>query len=297
MIALIAGNRPQYIKAEIILKKLKCTYIDTGQHYGNMASPFIKTKPNYSLKVDNSRLISLMSPLYDLLSELRPQLVVVIGDTNTTLAGALVANELHIPIAHIESGLRSYEDMPEESNRVMVDHISKYHFCPTKSAIENLAKEGIYSEVYASGDVMAEVISGTWEPEDYILATIHRQANVDKKDKLENVLNTIKTLYPGEHIVWPMHPRTAKMIKEFGLDTGEIDVIEPVNFEEMIELERHAKSIVTDSGGVMREAYLLGVPFIVLRNNTEWEELKSGERGLLGSDASDRIKNILEDYE
>ena len=290
---LIAGCRPQYIKAEVILSKLKCTYIDTGQHYGSMASPFIKTKPDYSLNVKGSQLKDLIPPLTDLLNKLKPSLVIVIGDTNTTLAGALVAKELKIPIAHVESGLRCYEDIPEESNRVIVDHISEYHFCPTRASIVNLENEGITRGVYPTGDVMAEIIKGTHEPSGYVLATIHRQGNVDTKTRLQEVVTLLQAL--KEKVVWPLHPRTKKMLEKFQIDTVGLTIIDPVGFEEMIELERKADRIITDSGGVMREAYLLGVPFLVLRNNTEWEELKSGQKGLLGSNASDKIAKILEE--
>lgn len=291
---LVAGNRPQYIKAETLLTKMDAVYVNTGQHYGKMADSFIKTKPDYNLEVGSNtptrQLAEMLLKLTEVYENEKPSVVFVIGDTNTTLAAALVANQMNIPLVHVEAGLRSYENMPEEHNRVIVDHISDLLFCPTRTAVVNLKKEGIVKGVYQTGDVLEELIRGEWKPNGYRLATIHRQANVDNRESLENLLKKI------QGCVLPLHPRTKKRIEEFNLSTDGIKIIEPVGFEEMLELERHAEEILTDSGGVQREAYLLGVPCTVLRGTTEWEELKTGKPDLLGHDASSKIIKIVNDY-
>ena len=299
----IVGNRPQFIKLSALSSKLREfateTICYTGQHYSqNMSEIFFQEfgiVPDYSLGVKETlpgkQISKMIIKIEQVILKEKPNLVLVYGDTNSTLAGAMAAYNQRVPIGHIEAGLRCYDkSMPEENNRVLVDHLSTYLFCPTKTSIENLEKEGITSGVYQTGDVMVDLVKGNREPQDYTLATIHRQSNVDDKKRLQALLDMLNTL---NRVILPLHPRTKKMIKSFGLKTGKIELIEPVSFHEMLELERHATEIITDSGGVQREAYLLGVPCLVLRNTTEWEELKTGDKGLLGNNASEKIARII----
>jgi UDP-N-acetylglucosamine 2-epimerase len=299
-IATIIGNRPQIVKLSALHKELKNDIIIyTGQHYDrNMCDVFFEEFglcPDYSLGIKETlpgkQIAKMIIRLEEVLIKEKPDLVLVYGDTNSTLSGAMAAYNRQIPIGHIEAGLRCYDKtMPEENNRVIVDHLSTYLFCPTVSSVENLSKEGIVKNVYLTGDVMADLVKGEREEGDYVLATIHRQTNVDNKQRLEEIISMLR-VYP--RVVLPIHPRTKKRINEFGIKTGEIEIVPPVSFHEMLDLERKAQLIITDSGGVQREAYLLGVPCVVLRERTEWEELKSHKKGLLGENASKKIAEII----
>jgi len=217
-----------------------------------------------------------------------PDLVLVFGDTNSTLAGALAASKLHIKIGHIEAGLRSFDRrMPEETNRVLTDHCSDLLFCPTETAVENLKTEGIENGVYLTGDVMVDALQEnikiaeqkskildrlSLKPEAYYLATIHRPENTDDFEKLKSIVDAFCEI---KKLVFPCHPRTEKLLKQCGLWdmlTKKIKVIKPVGYLDMLILEKNAKKILTDSGGIQKEAYILKVPCITLRENTEWVE-------------------------
>jgi UDP-N-acetylglucosamine 2-epimerase (non-hydrolysing) len=242
----------------------------------------------------------------------KPDLVLVYGDTNSTLAGALAASKLHIKVAHVEAGLRSFDRrMPEEINRVLTDHISGLLFCPTDTAVMNLKKEGITSNVYNVGDVMVDVLNynkiiaeekstilkdlGLISKE-YIVATVHRSSNTDS---FENLSSIVKAFCDSSWtIVFPVHPRTEKYLKQYGLWDNlceNVIVIPPIGYLEILKLMAHAKKILTDSGGVQKEAYMLGVPCITLRENTEWvETVEDSWNVLVGSNYVQIMKMIIE---
>ncbi len=314
-IVTIIGARPQFIKTPLISRELKKfakeILVHTGQHYDlNMSDIFFKElkikKPHYNLGVGSEtqgkQTAKMLEGIEKILLKERPDLVIIYGDTNSTVAGALAAVKLHIPVAHVEAGMRSYNRaMPEEINRVVADHISELLFAPVKSAAEMLKKEGIKEGVHIVGDVMNDIqielknrkanlkILKTLDlsPKTYLLATVHRQENTDRKENLEAIISAFMEI--KEPIVFPAHPRTAKYLKEYHLDrkiaaSKNIKLIEPVGFFDMIALENNAKMILTDSGGVQKEAYIAKVPCITLRQETEWNEtVKSGWNHLVGA--------------
>jgi UDP-N-acetylglucosamine 2-epimerase len=311
-IASIVGARPQFIKVKPLideLKKEKCKHIliHTGQHYDyEMSKIFFDEldipKPDYNLEIgshSHGKQTGLMlEKIEEILIKEKPHIVIVYGDTNSTLAGALAAGKLNIPVAHVEAGLRSYRlDMPEEINRVLTDHISKFLFCPTKTAINNLRKEGITKGVFWVGDVMYDIFKLkiknlslkilsklNLKPKKYFLLTIHRQENTDNLKNLKAIISALVTT--KEKIVFPIHPRTEKALTKIkGLNFPNFLFINPVSYLDMLELEKNAKKILTDSGGVQKEAYWLKVPCITLRNETEWvETLQRGWNLLAGTD-------------
>lgn len=326
-IASIVGARPQFIKLAPLSRQLRKSHrevlIDTGQHYdmemaGAFYSEFKIPKPDHSLGIGSGEhgeqtgrmLVSLEKAL---VTE-RPDLVVVFGDTNSTLAGALSAAKMNIPVAHVEAGLRSYDrTMPEEINRVLTDHLSSLLFCPTKVSKENLGREGITEGVHVVGDVMIDALEESkkaaehhskileelgLEPKKYQLMTLHRPSNVDKKENLKSILNAIGG--SDERTVFPVHPRTAKMLEEFGLDKTmpeDIVMTKPVNHMDAIWLVANASRVLTDSGGLQKEAYLLGTPCITLRDTTEWvETVNAGWNILVGADPK-RIDAAIRGFE
>ena len=237
----------------------------------------------------------------------QPDYVVVYGDTNSTLAGALAAAKLHILVAHVEAGLRSFNRrMPEEINRVVTDHLSSLLFCPTETAVKNLAQEGITQEVHLVGDVMydalhynlqiAEQRSQVLErlelhPKDYLLATVHRAENTDQPENLSNIVSAFLELArSGQTVVFPAHPRTRKRLETCeGAGHADLLMIDPVSYLDMLVLEKHAKVILTDSGGVQKEAYWLQVPCVTLRDETEWVETLADRRNQLAGAGTERI--------
>lgn len=303
-IATIVGARPQFIKASVVSraieehrKDLQEVLIHTGQHYdGNMSDVFFDEmdipKPDYHLGIgggshgqNTGRMIE---QIESVLNRETPNLVLVYGDTDSTLAGALAAVKMHITVAHVEAGLRSFNRrMPEEINRVLTDHMSNILFTPTDTATANLDREGISGEkVRQVGDVMYDATiyysqsEKTYDVLDqhglesngYILATIHRAENTDDESRLKSILEGFSNA-PAP-VVWPIHPRARKQIEVFGLELPECVVpLEPVGYLEMLELEKHSRLIATDSGGVQKEAFFHGVPCVTLREETEWVEL------------------------
>jgi UDP-GlcNAc3NAcA epimerase len=240
----------------------------------------------------------------------KPDLVIVYGDTNTTIGGALAAAKLNIPVAHVEAGLRSYDrTMPEEINRVVTDHISNLLFCPTENAVRILAKEGIERGVHLVGDVMVDALEFNKEiaekrsqilerlcitPNQYLVLTVHRPANTDRKENLESIIRAVEKA--GMPVVFPVHPRTKKCLQEYGMWNqlpANIIITEPLGYLDMVKILRHASKILTDSGGMQKEAYMLGVPCITLRENTEWvETVEEGWNVLAGADF-DKILNAI----
>lgn len=321
-VAFIVGARPQFIKFNPLVKKIekkfKYIIIHTGQHYDkNMSPVFFKElgipQPTYNLgigsKDEATQLGEMIIKISAVLEKEKCTLAVVFGDTTSTLAGALAANKLKINIAHIEAGMRSYTDMPEEANRVLTDHMSKYLFCSTKTAVDNLKKENITKNVFLVGDLMydnlLEVIKRksyskimeelNLKNEEYYLLTVHRAENTDDFKKLNNILTACNLA--KKKIIFPIHPRTKKTLIRNEKDTADyenIHFIDPLGFLDMIEVLKNAKKVLTDSGGLQKEAYLLNVPCITLRDETEWVELvRSGWNILTGANKEKIKKAIL----
>lgn len=317
----IVGARPQFIKCAPVSRELRKTHrevlVHTGQHYDHgMSEIFFEElgipKPDYNLSIGSGshgkQTGAMLAGIEEILLNEKPDMVLVYGDTNSTIAGALAAAKLHINVAHVEVGLRSFDmDMPEEINRILTDHISNILFCPTQTAVDNLAKEGIIKGVILVGDVMvdameynrmiAEKSSSIIEKlgvtrGKYLAVTIHRPSNTDNKEHMVNIISALGQ--SGEDVVFPAHPRTVKYLKEYGLlDSlqSNIKIIEPLGYLDMIMLMGSADKVVTDSGGVQKEAYMLKVPCITLRENTEWvETVVSGWNVLVGANK----KHLLE---
>lgn len=315
-IVTVIGARPQFIKAAAVSTKLRNKHneiiLHTGQHYDeNMSDIFFDEleipKPDYNLNIGSGshgyQTGMMLLKIEEILLKEMPDLLLVYGDTNSTIAGALAASKLLIPVAHVEAGLRSFNmKMPEEQNRILTDHISKYLFAPTDTAVANLNNEGIKKRVYNTGDVMYDAVLHFGEIakrkstiikklglnyDEYILATIHRAENTNDITRLKNIVEAMNS--SGENIVLPLHPRTRKFIGDYGLKFFDnINIIEPVGYLDMIELERNCKKIVTDSGGVQKEAFFFGKPCITMREETEWvETVKNGWNIIVGND---RIK-------
>lgn len=324
-IVTVVGARPQFIKAAPVSRELRKNHneilVHTGQHYDkNMSDIFFEElnipKPDYNLNVGSGhhgkQTGEMLMKIEEILLNEKPDAMLVYGDTNSTLAGALAASKLHIPVIHIEAGLRSYNmHMPEEQNRILTDHLSTMLFCPTQNAVDNLAKEGITKGVYNVGDVMldallynlkiAEIKSNILAdiniaPKKYILATIHRAENTDNIENLTNIFKAFSELeWP---IIVPLHPRTRNIIKNNAnlfafINDSNIKIIEPLAYLDMIMAMKHAKIIMTDSGGVQKEAYFLKTPCITLRTETEWiETVESGWNMLCKCSIDHIIKSV-----
>lgn len=276
-------------------------------------------KPNYNLEVGSGshaeQTGKMLVKLEKVLIREKPDLVLVYGDTNSTLAGALAASKLHIPVGHIEAGLRSFNrEMPEETNRVVADHVSNLLFCPTKNAVNLLKKEGITKGVYFTGDVMLDAILQNIKiaekkskilerlnlgPKEYLLATIHRAENTDDKERLKSIFDAF--FKSNEKIVIPLHPRTVKYLKKYRLDnkikrSKNVLSIKPVGYLDMLKLERNAKKILTDSGGIQKEAYFLKVPCITLRDETEWVETIKDQWNILVRANKDKMLRAIQNF-
>lgn len=313
-IASVVGARPQFVKAAALSRALADSFdetlIHTGQHYDpNMSDVFFFElgirPPAYNLGIGGGshaeQTGKMLVELEKIFEELRPGLVLVYGDTNSTLAGALAAAKIHIPVAHVEAGLRSFNRaMPEEVNRVLTDHLSEWLFCPTNAAVENLAREGIQKNVYQVGDVMYDALlhnlaqarerstileTLALQPGGYALATVHRAANTDDPVRMRSILDGFSQL--DTRIVFPLHPRTRKLLPHYGLDLPpNVTLLDPVGYLDMLILEENAACILTDSGGMQKEAYLVGVRCVTLREETEWvETVEAGWNKLVGADA------------
>jgi len=302
----VVGARPQFIKAAAISRALRETdgldevMVHTGQHFdADMSDVFFREldipPPKHRLDIHGGghgemtgRMLAAIEPV--LMTE-KPDWVVVYGDTNSTLAGALCAAKLHIPIAHVEAGLRSFNRrMPEEVNRVLTDHLSALHLCPTSAAVDNLAREGVSAGVHHIGDVMYDAtlfairraetdshIMSTLEllPGCYGVATVHRAENTDDAGRLGAVVAFLKDQARLQPIVLPIHPRTRQNADRMGIEFGTLKVIGPVGYLDMAKLLHGASSVFTDSGGLQKEAYFHRVPCTTLRDETEWVETVS----------------------
>ncbi|MEW6651408.1 MAG: UDP-N-acetylglucosamine 2-epimerase (non-hydrolyzing), partial [Chloroflexota bacterium] len=291
-----------------------------GQHYSeNMSRLFFNEldlpEPNINLEIGSGshaeQTSGMLLGIDRYLEETQPDWMIVYGDTNSTLAGALAAAKREIPIAHVEAGLRSFNrSMPEEINRLVSDHLSALLFCPTDQAVQNLKKEGISNGVHQVGDVMADSLllfckiaekkstilqTLKLEPGKYALVTVHRSGNTDDKHNLVQIMDGLARIQFD--LVFPMHPRTQKMMTEFGLKIpANLCVIDPVGYLDMLMLESSADCILTDSGGIQKEAYLLGVRCITLREETEWVETVAAGWNCLTGAHSEKIKARFDDF-
>jgi UDP-GlcNAc3NAcA epimerase len=314
----VVGARPQFIKAAPVSRALREAghtevLVHTGQHYDyNMSQVFFEEmgipKPDFNLEVGSGphgwQTGQMLMRLEEVMQQEQPARVLVYGDTNSTLAGALSACKLRLPLAHVEAGLRSFNrEMPEEHNRVLTDHCSDMLFCPTETAVKNLSSEGLREFAFLVGDTMYDaVLSFTalagrnsdilnqlnLEPGGYLLATLHRPYNTDVTESLRAILAAFAEI--EETIVFPVHPRSRQRITELyaasGLEkSGRVKFIDPVGYLDMLMLERHARMILTDSGGIQKEAFFFAVPCVTLRPETEWVETTAGGwNKVVGSD-------------
>ncbi len=324
-VASIVGARPQFIKAAPLDRELRelCQHvlIHTGQHYDYaMSAVFFEElkipEPHYNLGVGSAshgkQTGEMLIRIEKTLMEEQPDCVVVYGDTNSTLAGALAAVKQHFPVAHVEAGLRSFNrSMPEEINRVLADHVASLLYCPTETASSNLAREGIAGGVFNFGDVMydavlrsTEVVDSTSRilasldlaPRSYLLATIHRPANTDNEQNLCGILGALAST--NEVVVFPAHPRATKAMERLGLDLPpNVRLLEPVSYLDMLALEKNARLILTDSGGVQKEAYFFGVPCVTLREETEWVETTECGWNLLVGASEPRIAEAIRQFQ
>jgi UDP-N-acetylglucosamine 2-epimerase (non-hydrolysing) len=336
-IVTILGARPQFIKAAPVSKAIQDynlknsddqiteIIVHTGQHYDdNMSAVFFQelkiSNPDFNLDVGSGshgwQTAQMLIRIEEILIEQKPDLIIVYGDTNSTLAGALAAIKLHISVVHVESGLRSFNrEMPEEHNRVLVDHCSDFLFCPTQTAVDNLAKAGITHGVYLVGDTMYDAFLQFFEnacqqstiledlgikSKEYLLATVHRPNNTDIPENLQNILSAFLEI--NEPIIFPVHPRTHQKIQYLPIykfisssihNLRNLKLISPVGYLDMLMLMQNAKAILTDSGGIQKEAYFFGVPCITMRTETEWvETVRAGWNIVVGADQQKIIKAV-----
>jgi len=356
----VVGARPQFVKASGLSKTLRKSFrevlVHTGQHYDyEMSQVFFDglkiPKPDYNLDVGSSsqteQTAKIMIGLESIIIKEKPDAILVYGDTNSTLAGAIVSSKMQIPLIHVEAGLRSFDrSMPEEINRIVTDHIADVNFCPNSTSAQNLVREGIgdgnivrernrsrtrggnssritsNSKIHVVGNLMQEVLMMHREDAkhlqlslfakygikrgEYIFTTVHRQSNTDDKKILSNIVASLSSI--NTKVVWPLHPRTKKMLEKFGLlkkdklltsdrwqvaGGPQIVITEPVNYLESIALQEGARLVVTDSGGVQGEAYWLGVPCITLRTTTEWPETVSAGANTLIDPSRKDIVDII----
>jgi len=322
-IVTIVGARPQFIKAAPMSWGLRTAGHDefllhTGQHYDEkMSALFFEEldipEPDVNLNIGSGphgmQTGQMLMGIERVLMNERPDRVLVYGDTNSTLAGALAAAKLNIPVAHVEAGLRSFNTaMPEEINRVLTDHLADLLFCPSQTAVDNLATEGITNGVHLVGDVMADALNFAAEraisrsqildslgvlPENYLLVTLHRAENTDNEARLRQILTALNTV--DNQIVFTVHPRTRKSIDKLGYKfASHVRMIDPVGYLDMVMLEQSARMILTDSGGVQKEAYWLAVPCVTLRDETEWvETVEAGWNVVVGANTEQILHEIL----
>jgi UDP-N-acetylglucosamine 2-epimerase len=321
----IVGARPQFVKASALSRELRKRHteilVHTGQHYDYAMSGIFFTDLGMSPAEVNlgvgsgqhgAQTGAMLKGIEEVLLAEKPDWVLVYGDTNSTLAGALAAAKLHIPVAHVEAGLRSYNRrMPEEINRVVTDHLSSLLLCPSSTAVANLASEGVSKNVHVIGDIMLAVLE--WarhnsgpkaravledlclKEKKYILATIHRSENTDDPKRFGGILNALNSL--NEPVIFPIHPRARKVLTAGNhVLKSHVRLIEPLGYLEMVALTGSARLVLTDSGGLQKEAYWLGVPCVTLRDETEWvETVESGWNILVGS-SPDKIIQAAQSF-
>jgi UDP-N-acetylglucosamine 2-epimerase (non-hydrolysing) len=306
----IVGARPQFVKCAPVSRELRRVHeevlVHTGQHYDYLLSEvFFRDleipAPDYHLEIGSGshgvQTGRMLAAIEEVIGKEEPEIVLVYGDTNSTLAGALAAAKVHVPVAHVEAGLRSFDRrMPEEVNRVLTDHASDLLFCPTETAVANLAAEGITRGVHLTGDVMVDALQENLAlakeratvdlpATGYFLATVHRASNTDDPVALRAIMAAFALLEAP--VIFPVHPRTRKKFAEYGIRPAEnVRIVEPLPYFDMLAALAGARAVLTDSGGVQKEAYILEVPCVTLRENTEWvETLEDGWNVLVGADA------------
>lgn len=319
----VVGARPQFIKAAVVSRAIadynKCirsgnkiseVIIHTGQHYdANMSDVFFREMsipvPKYNLHLGGgthgAMTGRMLEEIEKVLLEEKPQAVLVYGDTDSTLAGALAAAKLHIPVAHVEAGLRSFNmRMPEEINRALTDRVSRWLFCPTETAVRNLQAEGydkLGADISCIGDVMYDAAlfySAQDKDSDdirkltdapYYLATVHRAENTDDPQRMMGIFGALEEIAARTRVILPVHPRTRKILQSMGMEIKNMTLIDPVGYFDMLYLQENSLAIFTDSGGVQKEAFFAGKPCVTLRDETEWVELvERGFNTLVGAD-------------
>lgn len=332
----ILGARPQFVKAAVLSRifvrhaQIEEVIVHTGQHYdANMSAVFFDEmqipKPAYNLDINGmshgAMTGQMMEGIEKILQKELPDGVVVYGDTNSTLAGALAAKKMNIKVIHIEAGLRSFNmKMPEEVNRILTDRISDLLVCPTTTAIENLKQEGFdnfKAQVVKSGDIMKDAVAFyskisadhssiikelSLRSNEFVVATIHRQENTDDLDKLKAIFSALETIHKDKQVVLPLHPRTRKILRDNNLNY-DITCIDPVGYYDMLELLKGCALVITDSGGLQKEAYFNKKHCIIVREETEWTELVTHDfAAIVGSDVSkivgsfQKFKNTIADF-
>jgi UDP-N-acetylglucosamine 2-epimerase len=321
-IVTVLGARPQFIKAAALSRELRKRHqeimVHTGQHYDyEMSGTFFDSlempPPDVNLGVGSgnhgAQTAAMLQGIEEVLLKERPDWLLIYGDTNSTLAGAVAASKVMVPVAHVEAGLRSFNRrMPEEVNRVVADHLSNLLLCPSQTAVDHLTSEGILSNVHLVGDVMLDVLN--WaklraapnaaqtlagfgvKPGQYLLATVHRGENTDSTERLSSIVRALNAL--EEPVLFPVHPRTRKAIAAGGQQlAAHVHVIEPLGYFEMVTASASARLILTDSGGLQKEAYWLGVPCVTMRDETEWvETVDAGWNTLSGADCDKILHNV-----
>ena len=327
MIFIVIGTRPEIIKMSPVIRECKnqdiaFSVVHTGQHYSyEMDRIFFEqldlALPEYNLDVGSgthgAQTAAILTGIENILLQHPPGIVLVQGDTNTVCAGALAAVKLHIPVGHVEAGLRSYDrSMPEEINRIIADHVSDQLYAPTENSRQNLLHEGIDAEkIIVTGNTVVDAVQQNiriaqqkvhpledlcLEPQQYFLVTAHRVENVDDPFRLAEILTALKKL--SEHfelpVIFPMHPRTQKMVREFSLSTEGIRVINPVGYLEFLLLESMAALILSDSGGVQEESCILSVPCVTLRENTERPETIDAGANMLAGTNAEKILTVAD---
>jgi len=354
----IIGARPQFIKAGAVSREIikhnqflvdSFSFLDkkeqkqletknqkliteiivhTGQHYdSNMSDIFFEQmqipKPNYYLgiggKTHGAMTGQMIEKIEDVAFKEKPDVIMVYGDTNSTLAGAIVGSKLHIPIAHVEAGLRSFNmKMPEEINRILTDRVSRWLFCPTDTAVKNLKNEGFGNfltesgnshkncKIIKNGDVMQDAAvfykKFAKKPQDieikdnFILFTIHRAENTDNKERLQNIFEALEQIAKEKQIILPLHPRTKKIIQNLNINLENITIIEPVGYLEMVWLLEHSTLVITDSGGLQKEAFFFKKPCITLRDETEWIELIENRFNVLAGANKEKILDMYKNF-
>jgi UDP-GlcNAc3NAcA epimerase len=326
-IVTVLGARPQFVKAAVVSRAIAArnrggadgliaeTIVHTGQHYDdNMSEVFFREmgipEPAYRLGIAerlHGRMTGrMLMAIEEILLAMRPDAVLVYGDTNSTLAGALAAAKLHIPVAHVEAGLRSFNlRMPEEINRILVDRISQWLFCPTAAAVRCLQREGARAgTIFQCGDVMydavlhyrliAQATPATRTLIDkssagYCLATVHRAENTDDSRRLRAIIAALEAIARDEAVIMPLHPRTRRLLDEHGIRPSRLTIVDPVGYFDMLELLARCSLVLTDSGGLQKEAFFLHKPCVTLRDETEWVELVEGGYNVLAGADPARI--------
>nr|WP_303714914.1 UDP-N-acetylglucosamine 2-epimerase (non-hydrolyzing) [Methanoculleus marisnigri] len=309
----VVGARPQFVKCAPVSREVRKVHeevlVHTGQHYDYLLSEvFFRDlgipAPDYHLEIGSGshgvQTGRMLAAIEEVIAKEEPEIVLVYGDTNSTLAGALAAAKMHVPVAHVEAGLRSFDRrMPEEVNRVLTDHCSDLLLCPTATAVRNLAAEGVTAGVHLAGDVMVDALQQNLplaeerstaladfglSPKGYFLATVHRASNTDDPAALRAIMEAFALL--DAPVVFPVHPRTQKKLAGYGIEpAANVRIVEPLPYFDMLALLSGARAVLTDSGGVQKEAYILEVPCVTLRENTEWvETVEDGWNVLVGAD-------------